>query len=623
MIMNIGMEKEYVINRKGAFRAIELLAPAKNRESGEAAIGHGADAVYIGGDKFGAREAAGNSLTDIEQLCRYAHKYFAKVYLALNTILYDDELEQAREMIVRAYNIGCDAVIVQDMALLEMDLPPVPLFASTQTDNCTPEKVRFLEDVGFSRVILARELSLSQIATIRESTTIELESFIHGSLCVSYSGRCYLSEVLAGRSANRGNCAQLCRLSFDLYNDKGVKIAGDKHLLSLKDLNMSGHLEELMHAGVASFKIEGRLKDISYVKNITAYYRKRIDEVLEQSNNHRKSSSGKVHLFFEPDVERSFSRRFTTYFAENRRRGLNAGTAKSTGKFCGTVVSVDKRSFVVDSTDSLTNGDGICFFDNAGNLSGTRVNSVNENIITPLSMNGISAGMEIFRNSDRMFDKTLAGKSAVRKIHVDVSIKVSETNIRITARDEDGISADISIPHSMEKALNKNKIRETVIEQLGKTGNDMFDFSIDCTECEYFFPISGVNAWRRQLIHVLEDKRQKQYARKEAKIMPSDIAYITDGIDFTANVSNSLAEQFYRRHGVSKIEKAVETGTVPQRLMYNKYCIKFELGICPVKQKAANSGDLFLCYANKKLKLHFDCKQCEMSISESEDKRIP
>jgi putative protease len=597
---------------KQAVTSIELLAPARNRESGEAAINHGADAVYVGGDKFGAREAAGNSIADIERLCGYAHKYFAKVYLTLNTILYDNELEQAREMIIRAYNAGCDAVIIQDMALLEMDLPPVPLFASTQTDNCSIEKVRFLENAGFSRVILARELSLSQIAAIRESTTIELESFIHGSLCVSYSGRCYLSEILAGRSANRGRCAQLCRLPFDLYNDKGVKIAADKHLLSLKDLNMSEHLEDLMHAGVTSFKIEGRLKDILYVKNITAYYRRRIDEILEQSVSCRKASSGKVHLLFEPDPERSFSRGFTTYFAKNRKRGLNAGTAKSTGKPCGTVVSVDNHSFVTDDIDSLTNGDGICFFDNSGKLLGTRVNSVNGNTVTPLSMHGISAGTEIFRNSDRLFDKKLAAKSAVRKIHADVSIKVSETNIRITAKDEDGIDVDISIPHSMEKALNKDKIRETVIEQAGKTGNDIFDFEV-YAECEYFFPVAAINAWRRQLIRALEDERQKRYRRKESKVVPSDTAYISDEIDFTANVSNSLAVRFYRRHGVKTIRHAVETGTVPTHLMYNKYCIKFELGMCP-KQGAPNSGDLFLLYSNKRLVLHFDCKRCEMRI---------
>jgi putative protease len=600
-----------------AIKTIELLAPAKNRESGEAAINHGADAVYIGGYKFGAREAAGNSFADIERLCEYAHKYRAKVYLTLNTILYDNELEPAREMIVRAYNTGCDAIIVQDMALLEMDLPPIPLFASTQTDNYLPEKIKFLQDVGFKRTILARELSLEQIAEIRKSTEIELESFVHGSICVCYSGRCYLSEVLSNRSANRGSCAQLCRLPYDLYNDSGVKIAGNKHLLSLKDLNMSDYLEDLTAAGVTSFKIEGRLKDVSYVKNITAYYRKRIDKILDKSNNYTKSSSGNVNLFFEPDAERSFSRGSTSYFAKGRKQGLNAGTAKSTGKFCGTVVAVAKHSFVMDNAGSLANGDGVCFFDISGRLSGTRVNSVNKNTITPLSMENIRTGTKIFRNSDRLFDKKLFGKSAVRKIHADVYIEISVKNILIRAEDEDGVVVNISIPHSSEKAIDKDKMQKTIIGQFGKTGNDIFDFRTECPDCEYFFPISGVNAWRRQLIHTLDNERQKQYKRKESKIIPSDIAYITDEIDYTANVSNSLAERFYRRHGVQKIERAVESGTVPDRLMYNKYCIKFELGMCSVKQDAPKSGDLFLCYANTKLKLHFDCKKCEMSISET------
>jgi putative protease len=606
------------VSRQTTTKSIELLAPAGNRDAGEAAINHGADAVYIGGSRFGAREAAGNSCADIEQLCKYAHRYWAKVYLALNTILYDSELEQAREMVVSAYNAGCDAVIIQDMALLEMNLPPIPLFASTQTDNYLLEKIRFLQNIGFQRVILARELSLKQIAEIGKSTEIELEAFVHGSLCVAYSGRCYLSEILSGRSANRGRCAQICRLPFDLYSDRGVKIAGDKHLLSLKDLNMSDRIEDLMAAGVTSFKIEGRLKDISYIKNITAYYRRRIDTILAQSDSYTKSSSGSVNLFFEPDTERSFSRGSTEYFAKNRQRNLNAGTAKSTGKFCGTVVSVSRHSFVTDSAGSLANGDGICFFDISGKLSGTRVNSVNENTVTPLSMDNIRTGTKIFRNSDRLFDRKLAGKSAVRKIHADVSIEVSETAVRICAGDEDGVNTSISITHSSEKAIDSCKMQSTVIEQFGKTGNDIFDFHTDCPNCEYFFPVSAVNAWRRQLILALNEARQ--YRRKESKIVPSDIAYITDAVDCTANVSNSLAERFYRRHGVRKIERAVEVGTVPKRLMYSRYCIKFELGMCSVKQGAPESGNLFLQYANRKLNLHFDCKKCEMSISIIVDK---
>jgi putative protease len=403
-------------------------------------------------------------------------------------------------------------------------------------------------------------------------------------------------------------------LPFDLYDAQGAKIVSDKHLLSLKDLNMSDYLEDLMLAGVTSFKIEGRLKDISYVKNITASYRKRIDALLNKSENYRKSSSGEVNLFFEPDAERSFSRGFTAYFAEGRKQGLNAGTAKSTGKFCGTVISVDKRSFAIDGAGSLANGDGVCFFDSSGKLLGTRVNSTNGNTITPLSMEGISAGTKIFRNSDRLFDKQLAAKSAVRKIRAAVSIAISENSVLISAKDEDKVSVEISIPHLAEKAIAKDRMRTTIIEQFGKTGGTIFDFQTDCADCEYFFPVSAINAWRRRLIRLLETERRNRYKRKESQIVRSDIPYITDEIDFTANVSNSLAERFYRRHGVRKIVKAVETGTVPTHLMFNKYCVKFELGICPVKQNASNSGDLFLTCSNTKLKLHFDCKKCEMSV---------
>jgi putative protease len=554
---------------------IELLSPARNRELGEAAINHGADAVYIGANRFGAREAAANSLADIEQLCRYAHRYFARVYLTLNTILYDNELDAAREMVVNAYNVGCDAVIIQDMALLEMDLPPIALFASTQMDNCLPEKIRFLEMLGFSRVILARELSLKQIAEIRKSTSIELESFVHGSLCVSYSGRCYLSEALAGRSANRGNCAQLCRLPFDLYDERGVMIAARRHLLSLKDLNLSGYLKDLITAGVTSFKIEGRLKDLTYVKNITAYYRKRLDAILNKANgsdatSYKKSSSGSVELFFEPDVERSFSRGFTTYFVKGRQRGLNAGTSKSTGKLCGTVVSVATRSFAMDNADALANGDGICFFAFDGRLLGTRVNSVNGNTVTPMSMEGISSGTKIFRNSDRLFDKQLSVTSAVRTIPSRISIDVRPDSVRLNACDEDSIEVNIIIPHAAEKAIDSDKMRETVIAQFRKTGNDIFRFQIDCPVCRYFFPISVINAWRRRLVDALDNERIRRYKRKESTITRSDVPYISNAVDFTANVSNRLAERFYRRHGVRKIEKAVEGGTVPTRLMFNK-----------------------------------------------------
>ena len=593
---------------------LELLAPAKNGEYGKAAVNHGADAVYIAGERFGAREAAGNSMTDIGKLCAYARKYKVKTYLTLNTILFDEELEDARRMIVEAYEVGCDAVIVQDMALLEMDLPPIPLFASTQTDNCTPEKVAFLQDAGFSRVILARELSLTDIRAIGESVSVELETFVHGSLCVAYSGRCHLSERLKGRSANRGCCAQMCRLPFDLCNADGTKLVEAGHLLSLKDLNMSAHLETLIDAGVSSFKIEGRLKDLSYVKNITAYYRTRLDEILEQSDEHRKASSGKVHLFFKPDPERTFSRGFTDYFAETRKGGLCAGTSKSVGKFCGTVVASDKRSFTLDDSGYLpVNGDGICFFDAAGNLSGTRVNSTDGNRITPLSAEGIAAGTAIFRNADRLFDKSLAGESAVRKIHVRVSVEVGESEVRVSAEDEDGISAELRFAHSADTARNSERMCAILLEQFRKTGGEIFEFEPECSSCDRFFSVAEINSWRRATVARLEALRVEGYERHKAKLVPSTRLRTDTATWIATNVSNSRAERFYRRHGVTRIERATETGAVPQRLMRNKYCIKFELGMCP-KQGAAPTGELFLRSAGVKLKLYFDCAKCEMSI---------
>ena len=594
-------------------KQIELLSPAKNLELGKAAINHGADAVYIAANKFGAREAAGNSMLDIEKLCSYAHKYYSKTYLTLNTILYDNELEEARKLILQAYNCGCDAVIIQDMGILEMDIPPIPLFASTQTDNVSPEKVKFLQDMGFQRVILARELSLKQIADIKSKTDIELESFVHGSLCVSYSGRCYLSEIVAKRSANRGCCAQICRLPFDLVDNKGTILAKNKHLLSLKDLNMSAYIEKLLEAGISSFKIEGRLKDISYVKNITAYYRKLLDKIFEQSECYKKSSSGNVSLTFEPDPEKTFSRGFTSYFAEGRKAQLNAVASKSIGKYCGKVTAVANGSFILSSNHSLANGDGICFFDNSGKLLGTRVNVVEKNLITPLSIQGIVEGTDIYRNFDRLFEKQLLLDSASRKIKTKVSIDVSQHNVKINAIDEDGITAELNFNHSMEPARNATKARETINSQFSKTGNDIFLFKVQSVNCDYFFPISNINNWRRLLINELEIERKKQYKQPKTNKISCTTEYTISELDYTANVSNRLAAQFYNKHGVKSIENAVELGTNPDKLMFNKYCIKFELGICP-KKHGGNTGSLFLVSSNTKLKLGFDCNNCEMFI---------
>lgn len=599
---------------------IELLAPAKNYECGVAAINHGADAVYIAAQSFGAREAAGNSMKDIERLTKYAHRYFAKVYLVLNTILYENEIEPACAIIKQAYESGCDAAIIQDMGLLEAGLPPIPLFASTQTHNYTVEKVRFLESVGFQRVILARELSLQQIKDIRNHTTVDLESFVHGALCVSYSGQCYMSCAATGRSANRGACAQLCRLPYDLVDENGKMLANKKHLLSLHDLNLSAYLEQMMNAGISSFKIEGRLKDISYVKNITALYRKELDRLLVKSKDFKKQSSGNVQVNFEPDAQRSFSRGFTSYFINGRENKIASfNSPKSTGQYIGTVSTKTKNAFTLKSNVQLNNGDGICFIDNNGNMQGVRVNKVEGNMVFPLSVDGINVGTKIYRNYDIMFDKQLSSdNSAIRQINAKVDFKINEQQVIITVTDEDNVSVSLTTPQCGEPAQNTEKALANIKNQLSKTGGTLFKFAdiiIDADKV-YFYPAAQLNAWRRELIDLLEQERKKAYTQPAFGIEPNDIPYPENDLGYTANIANTLAEKFYKRHGVKNIKQAFEVDNNIDKptLMFNRYCIKYEMGLCPNKQGAKPTGNLYLQHNNQRYKLIFDCKKCEMQI---------
>ncbi|MDR1056277.1 MAG: U32 family peptidase [Prevotellaceae bacterium] len=601
-------------------QTIELLAPAKNLECGIAAINHGADAVYIAAPKFGAREAAGNPISDIEQVCNYAHRYYAKVYLVLNTILYEDELEQAVKIIAQAYNIGCDAAIIQDMGLLETGLAPIPLFASTQTHNYKVDKIKFLESVGFQRIILARELSLDQIAEIHRQTTVELEAFVHGALCVSYSGQCYMSQATTWRSANRGACAQLCRLPYDLLDEQGNVLVDKKHFLSLRDLNLSYHLGELMDAGISSFKIEGRLKDISYVKNITALYRKELDKLLNKSENYKKASSGVVQLNFEPDARQSFSRGFTSYFLNGRDKALASfDSPKSKGQYIGKALKKEADFFIIDLEIVLNNGDGICFIDKSGILQGTRINRVEGNKVYPLNMKGINAGLEIYRNFNFQFDKKLSGESAERKIAVGICFESSKDNIRLTAVDEDNISAILTVPQNGEPAKNAGRALQSFREQLSKTGNSIFTVKSLVIEVDEvcFYPASQINAWRRELIDLLKKKRTELYKRPFVVLEPNSIPYPGDNLDYTANIANSLAAKFYCRHRVKNFAQAFEiVGNVGKTvLMFNRYCIKYEMGFCPRKQNAEPTGNLYLQNSNKqKFKLVFDCTKCEMQV---------
>ncbi len=597
---------------------LELLSPAKDMPTGIAAISCGADAVYIGGPKFGARAAVGNSITDIEKLAAYAHRYSAKVYTVINTILYENEIDEAVAIAHQAWNAGVDALIIQDFGLLETNLPPIPLFASTQTNNTSPEKVKFLEDAGFSRVILARELNLKQISDIRQATTVPLESFVHGALCVSYSGQCYLSHALTGRSANRGTCAQPCRMAYNLLDDKGNRIVKNQHLLSLRDLNLSTHIESLALAGISSFKIEGRLKDEGYVKNVVSHYRSIIDKVIEKDLSFTNASSGKPITAFASDPERSFSRGFTTYFLDTRREMASPFTPKSVGKKLGVVSGIDSNSFTISTSEKVNNGDGICFFVNQ-QLIGTNINKVEGDRLFPNSMEGIVKGTEIFRNFDKAFADSLS-RDVTRKVEANISLQV-EGNITLTAKDEDGIKISIAINDEITPATNLEKAAQTWIDQLSKSGDSMFKVNkVDIeTSSIPFLPVSRINALRRELLAALEEKRVTTYQRETKQHIPTQHPYPEQEIKFTGNVVNSFARKFFERHGCKVVQEGYELidATPGDTVMTTKYCLRYEMGDC-LKDRASKEkqlpAKLFLENNGKNLALEFDCNRCEMKV---------
>ncbi len=607
-------------------RIIELLSPAKNLECGLAAINHGADAVYIGASKFGARVAAGNSIEDIETLVNYAHRFRAKVFVALNTVLTNNQLEEAEKLIHQIYNAGADALIIQDMGILKMNLPPIELHASTQTDNRTIEKVRFLSEAGFSRVVLARELSLKQIADISSQTNVELEAFVHGALCVSYSGQCYISEAMCGRSANRGECAQYCRLPYNLADASGKIITRNKHLLSLKDLDLSGHLKEMMDAGISSFKIEGRLKDIDYVKNITAFYRKKLDVVLAGNSNYNKASAGKTTFFFDPDPDKSFRRSSTEYFYNGRQKGVfTPDTPKSLGEEIGKVTLVEKSYFEVENGNKLNNGDGLCFLSSNGELVGFRLNKVESNNISnrmglrcfPLSMPEIKIGTLLYRNQNQLFDKILTGKTSERKIAIVIEFSETDSGFSLKATDEDNLSAEIFINVAKQPAQKTEAVFDNIRNQLSKLGNtiyEAFEIKIKISQ-PWFFAVSQLSEWRRLVIVELEKVRMNFYQRNVRKkdIKPD---YPVKNLTYLGNVTNNLAESFYREHGVDNIQPGFEVNAqdgVP--LMFTRHCIKFEMGFCPHEGgKSEFHEPFFLIHKGQKFKLKFDCGKCEMQV---------
>ena len=598
--------------------SIELLSPARNLECGIAAVDHGADAVYIGAARFGARASAGNSVQDIARLCAYAHPFGVKVYVTVNTILYDEELRDTQELIWELYRAGADALIVQDMSLLRMDLPPIPLHASTQMDNRTPDKVRALRDLGYEQVVLARELSLNEIRAIHEAVPdVFLEAFVHGALCVSYSGRCYASEFCFGRSANRGECAQFCRLPFTLEDSNGEPVVEDKYLLSLRDMNRSRYLEEMMDAGVRSFKIEGRLKSVSYVKNITAYYRQRIDAILHRRPEYMRSSAGKEEFFFTPDPERSFSRGFTDYFLHGRTDDLaSPDTPKSRGQLAGRVKEVRCGCVIVAGTTPFCNGDGLCFLDGQGKLQGFRVNRVEGNHLYPAEMPDVRKGDMLWRNYDQQWEKLMAGKTAERRIPVTLSLCEVETGFMLKATLPDG--KEITLSFNAEHQLARTDQRAGITEVLSKLGDTIFyaeEVRIDFSQ-PWFIPRSLLAEWRRKLVDGLMAELKKERVRAALNRKRADVPLSY----FDFNISNRLSCEFVAVQGGAQRINALEvTGRLNegQALMTCRYCLRYQLGWCP-RQRGARSPyqePYYLCSRDgRRFRLEFDCKNCEMKV---------
>lgn len=599
---------------------LELLSPAKDLETGKAAIDCGADAVYIGAPSYGARAAAGNSLADIQALVNYAHKYRAKVYVTVNTILYDDELEDVRVLISKLYEMNVDAVIFQDMALLEMDIPPVQLFASTQTHNYEVGRIKFLDELGIKRIILARELTIDQIKEIKAATQAELEFFIHGALCVSLSGQCYMSDELTGRSANRGECAQNCRLPYSLVDVDGKVLIENKHLLSLRDLNLSEYLIDLVKAGITSFKIEGRLKDVGYVKNITAYYRQQLDDIIKNNPSYEKASSGFSIIPFEPDPERTFNRGYTSYFLNDRADDVSShDSPKSVGKYLGKITEVTRNGFTIGTQEKIANGDGLCFYNDSGELVGMSVNDVRGTTIFAKEPEGIKPGRKIYRNYDHAFDKQLS-EEVKRRISARITVEETDSGIKLIVIDEDGIESEKCFEIHKEQAKNPEQATETLNRQLRKSGATIFEISevkINLSK-PIFIPVKIINEMRREVLEIHEQKRIEEHVKQipkfEKKLLSATIG--SKKLDYRYNVVNKLSEQFYKEHGAEEIEAGFELqiNHSGQTVMTCKYCIKDEINMCPFDTDEKMNEPLFLLNEGRKYQLVFNCKDCMMEI---------
>ena len=614
---------------------LELLSPARDADIGREAVLHGADAVYIGGPSFGARSKAENSVADIAGLTTFAHRYGARIFVTVNTILHDNELETARQYIHELYDAGVDALIVQDMGILALDIPPIALHASTQCDIRTVAKAKFLGDAGFSQLVLARELTLQQIAQMRAVVNphVPLEFFVHGALCVAFSGNCYISEAHTGRSANRGSCSQECRLPYTLQDNKGGVVAFDKHLLSMKDNDQSANLRALVDAGIRSFKVEGRYKDMGYVKNVTAHYRTLIDEILSERPELAAASHGRCTYTFTPDTDKTFNRSSTDYFVNDRKIDIGAFDAPAhVGSKIGVVTRVGAGWFEIDSTQTLANGDGLTWM-HKRDVKGAQADVVkrigNAWRITPQAtadLAGLMVGSEISRNRDHVWEQTLAKKSSDRRINVSITFADTATGFALTLQDEHGALATATIDYVKDPALNPARAEESLKENLGKLGNTLFAVSNITVAWSqpWFVPASAANALRREAIEKLEAARlacMPKWTRATAIEPPAQ--YPDEQLTYLANVYNQASRDFYAKHGVKMIAAAYEAHTEESEVpvMVTKHCLRWSFNLCPKQAKGVQgvqgqvrAEPMVLVSGHDKLTLKFDCKPCEMHV---------
>lgn len=596
-------------------KTVELLAPAKDYASAVAAVDYGADAVYIGGAKFGARQAAGNSAEEIARVVEYARRYGVRVHAALNTLVWDDELEEAERQARELIAAGVDALIVQDMALRRMSLP-VELHASTQVCNSTPEGARFLGEAGFARVILERNLSLDEIRAICSATAAEVECFVHGAICVGFSGRCFLSRSMSGRSGNRGACSQPCRLAWDLTDGRGRTYIAGKHLLSVRDMNLSHRIGDLLDAGVTSFKIEGRLKDTNYIKNVVAYYRRAVDEALAVRPGFVRSSAGESVPDFTPDPSKSFTRGESEYFFAGKRPGVASfDTPKAVGEYVGRVAKVFGNGFTLLGEAELAPGDGICFITPHG-VTGTNVNAAEGRRIVPNRMEGIVAGAEVYRNSDRLFNLRLERSRTRRVIPATAVAEVSAEGFAMTYTDCEGVTASAARTVPLDRAKNPGANASALRVQAMKSGDTIFAVrDAEVRGAEWFVPASLAAEVRREALSALDEARRSRPL--EHRILPENPAarYPSEELTAEENVTNRLAEAFYRDHGVREIERGLDLAptTAGHRVMRSAYCIRREIGEC-FRERPRLRGDLYLEHGAHRYRLEFDCAACEMSL---------